>query len=494
LPNQHRQWLPHPFAIEAHDPAPRIPRPTGAGASSLPGTHAQTVAGQLGNTHTASGAVDGTYGQESINTATYAGAITGSTIKHDGSPSAPTNQYTEVTHTAPGGPHTHDALTFNYTAPFTGNSLSTIISVRLSVKNPTTGEWGEELQVQETTFRLADKIPGSNPSRYTRTLSETDVHVSLGIVPLRAPVEIRFRCVNDDETVADGVGPCQISNLRFANNVPNWSRYGVFKSSTTTIEQPSRRWEFKVGRTAVAGPIVGESPFLSIKTDYPNDGGPTTSKFVYRSPLIKLPPAPDTSKFTASVMYAQYLDAPGGSSPSITDIRFMAIDAAGSVPLVTITTTTTSAITWTLKTSQNITINTKALAGKIGWIQIEKSVGPVDHVVALDTIQIYLDGKPIAFPADQLLGKCVCDESGRAQHIVGDPVNSFSGSYYLQATDLAVPTSGSPLSFERSYAALFADPSLYRVTTLGPGWRHPFAETLLISGTALAEPRTIDHL
>ncbi|HEY0733285.1 MAG TPA: hypothetical protein VGD69_00110, partial [Herpetosiphonaceae bacterium] len=252
-----------PLAVEPQQHAPRIPRPDNAKSSSLPEASVSTMRSLHGETQTASGAVDGTYAQESIDTYTYAGTLTGSDIVNNGS-----EQYTQVMHTAPGGPYTHDALTFSYSASFTGTSLTTGISVRLSVKNPANSQWGEELEVpalQDTVFRTIDKIPGSSPSKYARTLSETDVHVSLGIVPVRAPVEVRFRCVNNDETVVGGVGPCQISNLRFANKVPNWSRYGVFNSPINPIEQPFRRWEFKVGRTAVAGPIVSDTPFLSIK-------------------------------------------------------------------------------------------------------------------------------------------------------------------------------------------------------------------------------------
>ncbi|HEY0736593.1 MAG TPA: RHS repeat-associated core domain-containing protein [Herpetosiphonaceae bacterium] len=158
---------------------------------------------------------------------------------------------------------------------------------------------------------------------------------------------------------------------------------------------------------------------------------------------------------------------------------------------MTIPATNASSSVWkTQSTQPDVNIDTKALAGKTGWIQVEKTVGQIDHVVALDNIQIYLDGKPIPLPADQLLGKCRCNEGGVAQHTFGDPVNTYSGAYYLQATDLTAPSSGPPLAFERSYASLVADPAHYPTSTLGPGWWHTFAEQLVMSGTG-SEANTI---
>lgn len=309
-------------------------------------------------------------------------------------------------------------------------------------------------------------------------MAGTNGHVTLGIVPIRGAVRIRLRCTA--YSLNANIPTCQMSNLRFANQVPNWSRYGVFQESLPLIEEPSQRWDFQVARDAQGSRIPSRTdPFLSIKSNILDRNG--TSSFQYRSPLIALPQT--TGVFTASVDYAQDIPPPVQNYASQTEIKFVPLTGFAE-SLLTIPITSTSTLTWTKVTNVGTrNIVTKNIAGKIGWIQISKAVGLTDHVLALDNITIYLDGKPIRFPPDQLLGKCRCDEGSHPQHIVGDPVNTATGSYYLQATHLTAPSGGPPLTFERSYTSFFADPARYPTTPLGPGWRHPFAESLVTSST-----------
>jgi hypothetical protein len=58
-----------------------------------------------------------------------------------------------------------------------------------------------------------------------------------------------------------------------------------------------------------------------------------------------------------------------------------------------------------------------------------------------------------------------------------DPVNTYTGNFTHQETDVSIPTRGLPLTFERSYNSLDIDDGL-----LGPGWTHSYNMRLTFDG------------
>jgi YD repeat-containing protein len=95
--------------------------------------------------------------------------------------------------------------------------------------------------------------------------------------------------------------------------------------------------------------------------------------------------------------------------------------------------------------------------------------------------------------SDSTLSKGECPFSAcsiEAQHLAGDPINTFSGNYNYQATDLSIPTVGQPLRFERSYNSLLVSGSVVYSRLLGYGWTHNYDINLTLRGDPGGEPGT----
>ncbi|HUI87278.1 MAG TPA: DUF6531 domain-containing protein [Anaerolineales bacterium] len=66
-------------------------------------------------------------------------------------------------------------------------------------------------------------------------------------------------------------------------------------------------------------------------------------------------------------------------------------------------------------------------------------------------------------------GDCQESSASSSQGQGGDPINTRTGGFYENVTDLSVPTSAGPLSFDRTYSSLAT--GVY-TGTLGSGWTH----------------------
>lgn len=72
-----------------------------------------------------------------------------------------------------------------------------------------------------------------------------------------------------------------------------------------------------------------------------------------------------------------------------------------------------------------------------------------------------------------------------------DPINTLTGNFSHQHTDLSIPTPGEPLYFERSYNAHSTgvySASIVYDEALGPGWTYNYAASLVFSGTVGGDP------
>ncbi|MBI1881831.1 MAG: hypothetical protein HYR94_26955, partial [Chloroflexi bacterium] len=85
----------------------------------------------------------------------------------------------------------------------------------------------------------------------------------------------------------------------------------------------------------------------------------------------------------------------------------------------------------------------------------------------------------------------VCGNNTLKQHFVGGPINSYSGNYNYQATDLSLATVGQPLKFERSYNSLPVSGTVVYSRPLGYGWTHNYDINLSFPYQAGGEPGAI---
>ena len=74
------------------------------------------------------------------------------------------------------------------------------------------------------------------------------------------------------------------------------------------------------------------------------------------------------------------------------------------------------------------------------------------------------------------MGDCIQSKAANTQGGFGRPINTRTGGLFYQTEDMSVPTSGSPLIFNRTYSSLATD--LY-ASTLGYGWTHSLESSLI---------------
>ncbi|MBN2003560.1 MAG: Ig-like domain-containing protein [Anaerolineae bacterium] len=99
---------------------------------------------------------------------------------------------------------------------------------------------------------------------------------------------------------------------------------------------------------------------------------------------------------------------------------------------------------------------------------------------------LYCEGSPqVSDTSLQTLcgGECPDLSAADKQGFYGGPINTYSGNYGYQTTDLSLPTRGKPLSLERSYNSqnVFSD-----TDTLGAGWTHAYAMRLEFPETTVS--------
>jgi RHS repeat-associated protein len=298
-----------------------------------------------------------------------------------------------------------------------------------------------------------------------KNVSVLDKHVLFRTLPFTpVAVEIRLRCAAYSWNLT---AKCTFSNLRFSGGHPGW----LFPVSDTT---PTTKTYVEMKSDSFKGIEPLNGPFLGIEVF---EKGP----FRITSSLIDLPTG--TAPITMSLQWAREPTVVSSTSAPSADIYFQSVSSTKAVKLVL--NGPNSSVPWTRFTSGALP------AGETGYLLVYYANGTVPHVMGFDDITIYQGGKPVAFPMDQLVGKCVCDEGGNVQAIVGDPVNSYSGSFYLQTpADVALIGTGAPLALTRTYVSMFADPSKYPTTALGSGWRHDFASVLTLPSQVGGEPYT----
>jgi RHS repeat-associated protein len=120
-----------------------------------------------------------------------------------------------------------------------------------------------------------------------------------------------------------------------------------------------------------------------------------------------------------------------------------------------------------------------------------------DRYFYVDSIRLYATSfVPDSLAFDQTLSPNECPFCGSAElnHFVGGPVNTNSGNYNYQATDLAVSALGQPLQFERSYNSLVSNivtnTASYSLP-LGYGWTHNYDTKLIFPGDPDGESGTV---
>lgn len=444
---------------------PLNPPPAGAQSTGLPASAITNLRQQWGGRHTLGTGFDGSFSRLSTTVHSFGDSYT-----------MPTNTSligfeTTTVIVVPPGPG-RDILQFDMSLTNNGIYGS---GATLSIRPQGATTW-PTLEDQETVFDGPSAPLGGPPA----TATGTGLRVSLGnSVPDTAAMEIRLRCYTDNSS-----GTCTWSNLSIIDSAPGWR---------LLASEPTDWWLHRTTATTFAGisPTVERGSFFTIQVRETGSGARLSSSQRYRGPSLTLPQFTSTDVLTASLWWARTLDDPtpfleGGSGA--TELSFAPADGSTALTFASIPATTTLDPTpWTRLQSNPLPAS---LAGKAGWVDIRKQLGGIDHTVAIDEIVFYLNGQPLTganLPLDQGVGKCTCSATGTVQIIDGDPVNTASGSFYHQATDLSLASSGPPLTFVRTYVSLYralATP----ITTLGPGWRHSFAHALTLPGQPGGEP------
>ncbi len=447
---------------------PSIPTPATAASTGLPSTAIDQLRARFGNRHTRSGLFDGTFRTPGVQTDALGGATQQANNSIIG------YQYIN-TYVIPAG-IPRDSLRFDITLTNDGIYGS---GAGISIRAAGSTTWGSE----ETIFD-GPQAP-SNGTPVTKT--GTNLQVTLGnAVPASSAMEIRLRCWTDNRSN----NTCTWSNLRIFQDVAGWQ---------ARLSKPSDWFTYEVtdGGLDGIGPNGDRGAFLGIRLREAGSGGRYSSSSVLRGPSVTLPPLSSSDVLTASMAWSRVFDdpTPFGDSGGVT-VRFTPEDNSGAVVLVSVP--STSALTptpWTRVTGSQLNATSLArISGKRGWFEIVKPLGGSNHTIALDDVILTLNGQPLVevpFFADQFNGKCPCDLGGSMQIIFGDPVNTFSGSFSYQASDIALAAEGPTLSFGRTYTSLFANPAQYPSTTFGTGWRHSFEHRLTPAGQPGGSPGVV---
>jgi YD repeat-containing protein len=97
------------------------------------------------------------------------------------------------------------------------------------------------------------------------------------------------------------------------------------------------------------------------------------------------------------------------------------------------------------------------------------------------------------YPDQCYTDPCPVPAGCSSQNEVGRPINTRTGNYIYQRTDLSIPALGEPLRFERTYIAhatgAITTAAVYSMP-LGYGWTHNYNARLVLSGTVGGEPDT----
>ena len=462
-----------PLPAPAHAPlTANIPIPDDAESTSYPADYVDTLRTQYDARHTvrATAGFDGRFAMPSYATHTIPGPIELTFPPNAGRGGPPVT----TTLTLPPGQY-HQQLTADVTL-----SGSNIVIARVAIFNPALGRWEENDLASQS---------GGGTSEQTGTLSLGSL-----AVPQGTPITLELRCYRGSRDVT---GQCTFRNFRFTNDAPGWQ---------PTFVTPTSRWVY--GVTAALGGLAAvpeRDTFLGITTTQAGKGARYHASHRYQSGALTMPTIQSTDVVTASVWWARHTvdDTPFNAATGI-GIHFRPQGSNGTVPLLQITDlllATSDPVDvledWSRTTSGSLTSQLDAFSGQAGTLELTKTLGGTDHILALDDIELYVNGDLAwaasgdPLPADQLVGQCSCESCGQAQLLDNDPVNTCQGSFNIATSDLSMASSGPALTFGRSYTSLLADPATYPTTPMGPGWRQRFDHRLTLPSQVGGEPDTL---
>jgi len=120
---------------------------------------------------------------------------------------------------------------------------------------------------------------------------------------------------------------------------------------------------------------------------------------------------------------------------------------------------------------------------QIGWHGWTDDYAYMDAALYGLTFYNYTPDMSLSTAQTYAINGCPVCNSGQQNNTAGGPINTFSGNYNYQTTDLSLAAVGQPLRFERSYNSQTAagNDEIY-TRPLGYGWTHNYDLKLSVSG------------
>lgn len=127
------------------------------------------------------------------------------------------------------------------------------------------------------------------------------------------------------------------------------------------------------------------------------------------------------------------------------------------------------------------------------WYHLNQPFTPKDGYI--DSISL-AGGTPViglTMLPDQTHSPNECPFCGNEEKVnfIGGPINTSTGNYNYETTDLSIPSVGQPLNFERSYNSATITGTAVYSRPLGYGWTHNYDINLTFPGAPGGEPETV---
>jgi hypothetical protein len=336
---------------------------------------------------------------------------------------------------------------------------------------------GPESGSQPVYSQLFSSLGSRSAQDLTTTLNGPYESAISSTYPLGTELELVFRCSSSFNLSG---GSCSWSNVRLYEDAPGWF---FSTAGTYTVRFPTTQVQAEIQSEPDA------NSHLAVHID-----NTQTNRWIHLlSAPFALPELKANDVLSLTLRYKRESANPAVTSWGINAVLLR--DDRGASLGIGQTPDASTNVSWTPYAFPNRTINATTatnLSQRNAFLRLLFRPAAIPYISSIDDVVLWINGKPYAFglDADQLAGLSDCDLACRVQALIHDPVNTFSGAFVLPATDMRVPSSGPPLTLDRTYVSSFTTNNA-PTTMLGPGWRHSFATALTLPTQAGGEPNRV---